>query len=58
MDTGENGAALQKVQLLAEISQQTIYLMGASFLLGSLTTLFMLLILDWIRQSKLERNGG
>ncbi|MFO0388266.1 MAG: hypothetical protein ACK502_00905 [Alphaproteobacteria bacterium] len=55
MDTSKNEAALHKVQALAEITQQTIYLMGASFLLGSLTTLFMLLILDWVRQSKAER---
>ncbi len=57
MESDKSNVALQKVQILADITQQTIYLMGASFLLGSLTTLFMLLILDWIRQSKAERNG-
>lgn len=55
MDVNQTEDAAQKVQVLADITQQTIYLMGASFLLGSLTTLFMLLILDWVRVSKAER---
>lgn len=39
-----------KIQLISEISQQTIYLMGASFVLGSMFTLFILLVLDWVRR--------
>lgn len=39
-------------QALMEITQNTIYLMGASFVLGSLFTLFLLLILDFVRRNK------
>ena len=60
MENNMTSTAVEKAQLFADFTQQTVYLMGASFLLGSFTTLFMLLILDWIRQSKaerMERNG-
>jgi hypothetical protein len=60
MDANQTEAVLRKSQVLADVSQQTIYLMGASFLIGSFVTLLMLLILDWVRQSKedrAERNG-
>ena len=39
-------------QALMDITQNTIYLMGASFVLGSLFTLFLLLILDFVRRNK------
>jgi len=39
-------------QLMVDITQGTIYLMGASFVLGSLFTLFLLLILDFVRRNK------
>lgn len=39
-------------QVLHETAQQTIYLMGASFILGSLVTVLMLLVLDFIRRNK------
>ncbi len=42
--------ALENIQLISDISQQTVYLMGASFVLGSMFTLFMLLVLDWVRR--------
>ena len=44
-------------QALMDITQNTIYLMGASFVLGSLFTLFLLLILDFVRRNRVERNG-
>ena len=47
----------EKVRVLAEITQQTIYLMGASFVLGSLFTLFLLLVLDFIRRNKTDQNA-
>ncbi len=47
--------AMQKVQILSEFSQQTVYLMGSAFVLGSMFTLFILLILDWIRRDKNEK---
>jgi len=40
--------------VIADITQSTIYLMGASFVLGSLFTLFLLLILDFVRRNKTE----
>jgi hypothetical protein len=41
-------------QFLMDVTQNTIYLMGASFVLGSLFTLFLLLVLDFIRRNKTE----
>jgi hypothetical protein len=46
---------LDKVQLISDFSQQTVYLMGSSFVLGSMFTLFILLVLDWVRRDKNER---
>jgi len=39
-------------QTLVDVTQQTVYLMGASFILGSLLTVLMLLALDFIRRNK------
>ena len=44
-----------KAQLLADLSERTIYLMGGSFILGSLFTILMLLVLDFMRQMRMER---
>jgi len=44
----------EATQNMLEITQNSIYLMGASFVLGSLFTLFLLLILDFVRRSKSE----
>jgi hypothetical protein len=44
------------IQTLSDVTQNTIYLMGASFILGSLFTLFLLLILDFVRRNKTEQN--
>ena len=41
-------------QVLMDVTQNTIYLMGASFVLGSLFTLFLLLVLDFVRRNKTE----
>ncbi len=41
-------------QALLDITQNTIYLMGASFILGSLFTLFLLLVLDFVRRNRTE----
>lgn len=40
------------VESLMELTTQSIYLMGASFVLGSLFTLFLLLVLDFVRRGK------
>lgn len=47
-----NAAASQN---MLEITQNSIYLMGASFVLGSLFTLFLLLVLDFVRRNKVEK---
>ena len=45
----------QNVQLLADLSERTIYLMGGSFILGSLFTLFLLLMLDFARSVQMDK---
>ncbi len=47
--------SLEKTQALMDITQTTIYLMGVSFVLGSLFTLLLLLILDFVRRNKVTR---
>lgn len=46
----------EAAQSMMEITQTTIYLMGASFVLGSLFTLFLLLILDFVRRGPQPRD--
>ena len=47
-----NAAAIaaDHAHTLADFSQNVIYLMGLSFVLGSLFTIFILLLLDWMRR--------
>lgn len=45
-DTIDSGATL------ADITQATIYMMGGSFILGSLFTILVLLLLDFMRRNK------
>jgi len=45
----------ETAQSMLEITQNSIYLMGASFVLGSLFTLFLLLVLDFVRRGKGEK---
>ena len=42
----------EAVQNALEFTQTTIYLMGGSFILGSLFTIFLLLVLDFMRRNK------
>ena len=51
----ENNLTPEQSQTLLDITQSTIYLMGASFVLGSLFTLFLLLVLDFVRRNKPEQ---
>ena len=53
MDKHSSNEAMQGA---LEITQNSIYLMGASFVLGSLFTLFLLLVIDYVRSSKEENN--
>lgn len=41
------------LRVLASVSESTIYLMGFSFIVGSLFTILMLIMLDFMR-----RNSG
>ncbi|NBO19448.1 MAG: hypothetical protein EBV03_09535 [Proteobacteria bacterium] len=50
------GPTPEMVGALMDLTTNSIYLMGASFVLGSLFTLFLLLVLDFIRSGKGE-NG-
>ena len=40
--------------LLHEINTTVIYLMGISFVLGSLFTLLLLIIFDWVRNRNIN----
>lgn len=51
------GMTIEKAQLLVDITQTTIYLMGASFVLGSMFTLLLLLVLDFVRRNKGPKNS-
>jgi hypothetical protein len=51
----EKAMSSEHSQALMDITQNTIYLMGASFVLGSLFTLFLLLVLDFIRRNKADK---
>lgn len=44
----------ESAHALMDMTQNTIYLMGACFVLGSLFTLFLLLILDFVRRNKVD----
>jgi hypothetical protein len=49
----ENAVALtQQHSGLAQLSQHVVYLMGLSFVLGSLFTIFILVLLDMSRVRK------
>jgi hypothetical protein len=42
---------------LVEFSQSTVYMMGISFVLGSLFTIFVLLLLDFMRRDKKSQDN-
>jgi hypothetical protein len=45
----------QKLAIFHELTQSAIYMMGASFVLGSAFTLLLLVILDWMRSRNPEK---
>ncbi len=47
----------EHIKLLSDLSEHTIYLMGGSFVLGSLFTIFLLLTLDFVRHMQAEKEG-
>lgn len=52
----EKANITEQTQTLIDFTQHTIYLMGGSFVLGSLVTLLLLLVLDFVRRNK-ANNG-
>jgi hypothetical protein len=42
----------EAMHTMLDVTQNSIYLMGASFVLGSLFTLFLLLVLDFVRRGR------
>ena len=52
----EKHVSPEVAQTMLDITQNSIYLMGASFVLGSLFTLFLLLVLDFVRRGKGDNN--
>ncbi|MBV8938820.1 MAG: hypothetical protein JO089_03140 [Alphaproteobacteria bacterium] len=44
----------QNAELMAQLSQQAVFLMGISFILGSLCTIFILLIFEMVRRARAE----
>ena len=47
----------EKLNIIADLSERSVYLIGGSFVLGSLFTLLLLLILDFVRHSKTTSNS-
>lgn len=43
-------------QTFFDLTQSNIYLMGGSFVLGSMFTLFLLLVLDFVRSGKRDKH--
>lgn len=56
MEESTKALSPENAQVLQDLAQQTIYLMGASFILGSLFTIFLLLMLDFMRRLKVEKS--
>lgn len=50
-------AAEPTLKLLHIIGQNTIYLMGVSFILGCLFTILLLLLLDFMRRHHERKDG-
>lgn len=46
---------LQKIALLNQLTEQSIWAMGVSFILGSLFTILLLMTLDYIRGKSQQR---
>lgn len=50
--------AADKLLVLQDVGTNIIYLMGLSFILGSLFTIFILLVLDFMRARSAKKNAG
>ncbi|MDX2073369.1 MAG: hypothetical protein SFX19_03270 [Alphaproteobacteria bacterium] len=46
----------ENAKLLSDLSEHTVYLMGGSFVLGSLFTIFLLLMLDFARHLQADKD--
>tara|TARA_B100000989_G_scaffold25163_1_gene16250 strand:- start:463 stop:669 length:207 start_codon:yes stop_codon:yes gene_type:complete len=45
------GVATDQLETLVSLGESTVYLMGVSFILGSLFTILVLVLLDFMRRS-------
>ncbi len=50
--------ANEKIQLLNDIYVNYVYVAGAAFVLGSMTTLLALLLLDFMQRNTEKRGDG
>ncbi len=48
-------AAQNKLAVLSDLSENVVYLMGTSFILGSLFTIFILLLLDFMQRDRMPK---
>jgi hypothetical protein len=44
-----------KLSALGELGENVVYLMGTSFILGSLFTIFILLLLDFMQRDRMSK---
>lgn len=51
MQTSEPAEQGQRIQDLVAIGESTVYLMGMSFIIGSLFTILILLVFDFMRRN-------
>ncbi len=47
-------ASQAKLSALSELGENVVYLMGTSFILGSLFTIFILLLLDFMQRNRIN----
>lgn len=48
-------AASERAAFAAQLTEHVVYLMGASFIVGSLFTILILMLLDFMQRNKLKR---
>lgn len=48
--------ATERTAVLANISENMVYLMGFSFVLGSLCTILILILLDFMRRNSVNKH--
>ena len=49
---GGNADKIEQLETLSELMNNTVYMMGFSFILGVVFTIFILMVLDFMRRNK------